>query len=177
MNYTLVDRSPKNVSSVISFSHSCSSKPVRPSFFFGTQIKIFFMKSDSFRTLHRQQRNWNMLWSKKGVKFNLKVLKHVMFFAHKKYYSSFIKLWLNHSCHMDYFNDVLNIFLGLEHVSCVVVYGGSECSRISSKNLNLCSEDERRSYRFGTTQRWVINDSIFIFGWTIPLSFVKSAIQ
>ncbi len=38
------------------------------------------------------------------------------------------------------------------------------------KYLNLCSEDEQRSYGFGTTWGWVINDRIFIFGWTIPLT-------
>ncbi len=32
--------------------------------------------------------------------------------------------------HMDYFNDVLTTFLGLEHVSCIAVYAGSENSRI-----------------------------------------------
>ncbi len=42
----------------------------------------------------------------------------------------------------------------------IAVYGGSESSQ---KYLNLCFEDERRSYRFGMT--WV-----FIFGWTIPLN-------
>ncbi len=39
----------------------------------------------------------------------------------------------------------------------------------AQKYLNLCSEDVRRSYGFGTTWGWAINDSIFIFGWTIPL--------
>ncbi len=68
------------------------------------------------------------------------------FFAHKKYSRSFIKLWLNHWSHMDYFNDVLTTFLGLEHCSCVA---GSESSQISSKI----------SYRFGTTWGWVINDN------------------
>ncbi len=29
--------------------------------------------------------------------------------------------------------------------------------------------DERKSYGFGTTWRWVIYERIFIFGWTIPL--------
>ncbi len=38
------------------------------------------------------------------------------------------------------------------------------------KYLNLCSEDERRSYGFGTTWEWVINDRIFIFGWTNSLN-------
>ncbi len=38
------------------------------------------------------------------------------------------------------------------------------------KNLNFFPEDERRSYGFETTWGWVINDIIFIFGWTIPLN-------
>ncbi len=46
-----------------------------------------------------------------------------VFFAH-----SLIKLRINHWCHMDYFNDVLTNFLGLELVSCVAVYAGSESS-------------------------------------------------
>ncbi len=57
----------------------------------------------------------------------------LVFFAHKKYSCSFIKLRLNHWCHMDYFNDVLTTFLGLERFSCIAVYAGSESSRISSK--------------------------------------------
>ncbi len=52
----------------------------------------------------------------------------------------------------------------------VAVYAGSETSRISSKYLNLSSEDERRSYGFGTTRGWIINNIIFIFGWTYPLT-------
>ncbi len=56
-----------------------------------------------------------------------------VFFTHKKYSRSFIKLRLNHRCHMDYFNNVLNTLLGLEHVSSVAFYAGSESSRISSK--------------------------------------------
>ncbi len=40
----------------------------------------------------------------------------------------------------------------------------------NKKYLNFCSEDERRSYGFGTTWGWVINDRILILGWTIPLS-------
>ncbi len=35
-------------------------KPIRPSFIFGTQIKIFLMKSESFLTLHRQQGNYHV---------------------------------------------------------------------------------------------------------------------
>ncbi len=48
--------------------------------------------------------------------------------------------------------------------------GGSESSQIPSKYLNLCSEDELRSYMFETIWGWVINDRIFIFGWTIALT-------
>ncbi len=44
---------------------------------------------------------------------------HLFFFSHKKYYCSFIKLQLNHWCHMDCFNDAHTIFLGLECFSCI----------------------------------------------------------
>ncbi len=75
----------------------------------------------------------------------------IYFFAHKKYSRSFIKIWLNHWCHMDYFNDVLTIFLGLERGSCIAVYAESyKALGFHQKYLDLCSKDERRSYRFGT---------------------------
>ncbi len=45
-----------------------------------------------------------------------------VFFTHKMYSRSFIKLKLNHWCHMDYFTDVLTTFLGLERGCCVAVY-------------------------------------------------------
>ncbi len=54
-----------------------------------------------------------------------------VFFAHKKFSRSFITLRLDHWCHMDYFNNVLTTFLGLERVSCFAVYAGSENCRIS----------------------------------------------
>ncbi len=54
----------------------------------------------------------------KGVWIEFKIV----FFAHKKYSCSLIKLRLNHWCHMDYFNDVLTTYLGLERVNFVAVY-------------------------------------------------------
>jgi len=51
---------------------------------------------------------------------------------------------------------------------------GLRTLRSYQKYLNLCSEDERRFYGFGTTWEWVINDRIFIFGWTNPLRHVNS---
>ncbi len=47
---------------------------------------------------------------------------------------------------------------------------GQRALGFHQKYLNLCSEDEQRSYGFGMTWGWVINDRIFIFGWTIPVS-------
>ncbi len=84
-----------------------------------------------------------------------------VFFAHKKYYCSFLTLLLNHLCHMDYFNVIrtililtilticplLTTFLGLEHFS----YGGllfMEGQKVFCSE-NLCSEDEWRSYGQG----------------------------
>ncbi len=46
---------------------------------------------------------------------------------------------------------------------------GQRALRFHQKYLNLCSEDERRSYGFGTEWGWIIHDRIYIFGWTIPL--------
>ncbi len=70
---------------------------------------------------------------------------------------------------MDCFNFVLTTFLCLDRGSCIAVYGGSESSRISPNYLNLCSKVQQRSYGFGITWESVINDRIFLFGWTIPL--------
>ncbi len=47
---------------------------------------------------------------------------------------------------MDYFDDALTMFLSLDCLRTLAVYG-----RIHQKYLNLCSIDEQRSYRFGTT--------------------------
>ncbi len=46
--------------------------------------------------------------------------------------------------------------------------------RFNQKYLNFCCGDERRSYGFGTTWGWVINDRTFILGWTIPLSSISA---
>ncbi len=93
-----------------------------------------------------------------------------LFSLRTKYSRSFIKLRLNHWCHMDYFNNVLATFLGLECGSILAVYAGSDSSWILEKYLNLCSEDER----FGTTWGWVINGRILILGRTIPLMITCS---
>ncbi len=47
----------------------------------------------------------------------------------KNYWISFLNRW----CHMDYFTDVLAMFLDLDRVRTLAVYAGSESSRISSK--------------------------------------------
>ncbi len=49
------------------------------------------------------------------------------------------------------------------------LWEGQRALRYHQKYLNLCSKDERRSNGFGTTSGWVINDRIFIFGWTNPI--------
>ncbi len=58
-----------------------------------------------------------------------------VFFVHKKFYRSFIKLRLYHRCHMDYFNMSLLPFWALNAVgmngSCVAICAQSGSSRIS----------------------------------------------
>ncbi len=89
---------------------------------------------------------------------------------YKKLYRSFVKLWLNHWCHINYFTDLLATFLDVVHVNSTAVYGRvrqlSECI----KNIFIfVPKMILRSYGFGTTWGWVINDTIFILGWSNPL--------
>ncbi len=96
------------------------------------------------------------------VKWRRQLLNKVVilvFFAHKKYSQSFVKLRSNRWYHMDYLNDLLATFLSLDRVRTLGVYGGSESSRNASNILI-----------YVPTWGGVINDRIFIFGWTIPLS-------
>ncbi len=102
------------------------------------------MKSKSFLTLHWQQCNCYIQGpetysSKDIVKIvHVTIFEMFVFFAHKKYSRSFIKVRLNHWCHMEYFNDVLANFLGLECCSYIAVFAGSESSWISLKNILIC---------------------------------------
>ena len=65
---------------------------------------------------------------------------------------------------MYYLYNVFATFLGITSDSCVAVNGGTEICKTHQKDLYLCSEDERKSYRFGMTRGRVINDRIYIFG-------------
>ncbi len=70
-------------------------------------------------------------------------------------YSSFVELRLNHWCYMDYFNDVLKPFWALNLVVALLSMQpmqGQRALRFHKQYLNMCSEDERKSYKFGTTQ-------------------------
>jgi len=73
----------------------------------------------------------------------------------------------------EYHDSCVCILLFVNKLQCMLVRWkaacstGSENSWISSKKKNVVwSEDEQRSYMFGMTWGRVINDRIFIFGWT-----------
>ncbi len=90
-----------------------------------------------------------------------------VFFMHKKYSHSSITLQLNPWCHMDYFIDVLATFLelGTFQLHCCL-WRVRELSDVI-KNIFICVSKTNESLTgFGTTWGWVINDRIFIFGWT-----------
>ncbi len=83
-----------------------------------------------------------------------KVFIFFVFFAYKKYSRSFIKLRLKPWFHMDYFTDLLAMFLYIDRVNYFAVYGRvteiSECIKISSFVENSF-EDEQSFYGFGMT--------------------------
>ncbi len=111
-------------------------KPVRLSFIFGTQIKIFLMKSKSSLTLHRQQRNCNVPSPRNVARTSIK-----QSMWHQWLNFNFAKLW-------EYF------FVCKENKNNIVY---SKALRFHQKYLNLCSEDERRSYGFGWNGMGVSN--------------------
>ncbi len=88
-----------------------------------------------------------------------------VFFAHKKYSRSFIQLRLNQWCHVNYFIDVLNIFLALECGSCVTVVStqGQKVLRFHKKFVFLFV------FRKWTMVLHVLDDGILFLEWTIPL--------
>ncbi len=132
---------------------------------------LFFLKIVCFHSLRIYVRIY-ACWRLTRKRRNGWIKSLFLFSLHRKKDSrSFIKLRLNHWCHMDYFNNVLTNFLGLNEIVALLFMEGQKALRFHKKYLNLCFEDEQRSHRFGMTQGWVINDRIFIFGWTIPLRY------
>ncbi len=49
---------------------------------------------------------------------------------------------------MDHFNDTLATFLSLDHVRALALLKDQKALRFHQKYINLCSEDEWRSYRY-----------------------------
>ncbi len=85
-----------------------------------------------------------------------------VFFAHKKYSRSFVNVtWTIVTISLQPFWALIVSLPSME---------GQRALRMHQKYLDLCFEDERKSYGFGMTWGWVIHDRIFIFGWTIPLN-------
>ncbi len=145
---------------VSSFTHP-RSKPVKPSFIFGTQIKIFLIKSESFLapSVSWYSREWQQRLTLKRrnhwIKLFLFSLRTKSILVADVTWTilmmSLLPFW------------ALNISVALLSMQ------GQKALGFHQKYLNLCSEDEWRSYGFGMTWGCVINDRIFIFGWTKPL--------
>ncbi len=86
-------------------------------------------------------------------------------FADKKYSRSFVKLWLNPWCHMDYFTNLLATFLNLNRVRTLPVYGRVRELKGCIKNILISVPKMNGGLKgFGTTWRWVIAYRIFLFG-------------
>jgi len=51
---------------------------------------------------------------------------------------------------------------------------GQKDLRFHQKGLHLRFKDEQKSYGFGTTWRWVLNDKIFIFRLACKKKFDKN---
>ncbi len=85
-----------------------------------TFVHLRNTKEDIFAEIQTQCK-WNIPRTRKVVDILLSWMvldshteeKNGCFLCTKNYYCSFVKLRLNHWCHMDYFNNVVTTFLGL----------------------------------------------------------------
>ncbi len=107
--------SPKKLNSVFNFSASYRSKIIRHSFIFRTQIQcqccLCSVESTCMlNIIYSDYVNYVLGYSPKRRNTAIVI---IVFFAHKKYSHSLVKLQLNHWCHMNYVTDVLATFLGL----------------------------------------------------------------
>ncbi len=145
------------------------------------QIKVYIQRRKRIRVAQLTQKSIRCLHSvdilQNGTIGRRRIWIKSFFFSHKMYSHSFIKLWLNPWCHMDYFTDLLATFLDLDHVRTLAVMEGLRALRFHQKYLNLCFEDEQRSYRFGTTWGWVINDRILFFWVNYPFNSLSTVIE
>ncbi len=98
------------------------------------------------------------------------------FFAYKKYSHSFVKLQLNHWCHMNYFNDVLTMFLGLDRVKILAVYGRVIPSDLIT-NIVICVLKINEGLTGLERHEGEQLITVFIFGWTIPLMLLHQEVQ
>ncbi len=95
---------------------------------------------------------------------------YFLFCLRKKNYSCSVAKWkLSHWCHHGLFYRCFYYVSGPGNISVAFLSMGLRALWFHQKHLHLCSEDERRSWGFGTTWGWIINDRILILGWTIPL--------
>ncbi len=98
----------------------------------------------------------------------------LVFFAHKKNPRCFIKLRLNHWCHMDYFNDVLTTFLGLERGCCLgCLWRVRELSDFI-KNILICVPRMNESAeKFKLKKKKIILKLRWMGTWTavVPIPF------
>ncbi len=138
----LKDSSPKNANSVINYSPSCRSKPVRPS------------------SEHKLRYFW---WNPRAFWPSIDSNVTEMFPGTETLMSTDVTWTIFPS---PYFR-----FCALTVVVPLLSMEGQKALGFHQKHLNLCSKDERRSYGFGTTWGWVINN--YPFNWFVSSSLLE----
>ncbi len=108
-------------------------------------------------------------WCRGGELLNKVVV--FVFFAQKKYSCRFIKFRLNHWWQMDYSDDVVHTFLGLDSGIYLVVNGRVTSLLVFIQNILNCVPKTNEAFtgleRHGG--KWLIKKKI-ILGWSNPLT-------
>jgi len=95
-------------------------------------------------------------------------MKYITHLLVSKIHKTFFHLWNANEDIWIYFMNVLYC----QSFGCIDFQWRDRNPSDFIKNI-LCSEDKQKSYGFGTTWGWVIDDRISIFEWTVPLMYTE----
>ncbi len=109
--------------------------------------------------------NWGIAILNRNIEIEIEILPN----ARTRHFDNNSKEKRTIQPHVLFLLTCLQMFIHAYFVLKLVLKGLLRALRFKKKYLHLCSEDKRRSYGFGATWWGVINDRIFIFGWTNPL--------
>ncbi len=140
-----------------------------PSFIFGTQIKIFLMKSESFLTLHRPQCNWNVPRPRNK---DIGKTVHVTSVAQLQFCEATrIRFVHKENKNNDFIQEFFSELPSSTILESTTTHASLRTKRILTASQN-CPKFPKMSEGLTDLEWYEVEQlmTIFILGWTIPLT-------